>query len=47
MNKICKYCKHFKNETCVNIKSPYAYQAVIYDVCIHWETTEDEDDANI
>lgn len=44
MNKTCKNCIYFKNNTCIQFKSPNAYQAVEYDVCIYWAEETDEKD---
>ena len=37
MFKTCMNCVYFVNNTCINKKSDYAYQAVEYDVCFYWK----------
>lgn len=42
--KTCENCIFFKNNTCVNVKSDYAYNPsqTQYDVCRHWEEVKNE-----
>lgn len=42
MNKTCKNCIYFVNNTCVNTKSEYCHNPyqTIYDVCGFWSEKE-------
>ena len=42
MVKNCAGCVYFVNNTCINKKSDYSYQAVNYDVCRYWKSSADK-----